>query len=65
MVTRRYKCIEHGTFEVKSSIKDEPLRKCDCGRELKRIFDKTDVLFCEVNRNRFNPINPQKNEPML
>ena len=66
MVTRTYKCDKCGTFEKKTSIKEDPLRVCECGTELKRIFDKTEVLFCEVNRNRLNPINPQPdNKPIL
>jgi putative FmdB family regulatory protein len=66
MVTRIYKCEEHGEFEVESSIKEPVLRNCpQCGRELKRKFSSPDVLFCEVNRNRFNPINPQKSEPIF
>ena len=67
IVTRIYICPKHGTFEIKSSIKDEPLRRCKtCNEELKRVFSKPTVLFCQVNKNRFEPINPQPEyEPML
>jgi putative FmdB family regulatory protein len=66
IVTRTYKCGRCGEFEKLESIKDEPLKECpECKQELKRRFHLTDVLFCEVNRNRFNGIRPQKENPIL
>lgn len=66
MVERTYKCKNCGQFDKLESIKDGPLKNCpNCGEELKRKFYNTDVLFCEVNKGRFDPINPQKNDPML
>jgi len=66
MIIREYICPNCGTIEQKCSIKEDVLKNCpECDGELKRKFHNTDVLWCEVNRNRFNGINPQKNEPML
>jgi len=66
MVIREYNCPKCGSFETQTSIKEDVLKNCpDCGQELKRKFYNPDILWCEVNRNRFNGINPQKNEPML
>ena len=66
MIIREYICDKCGQFEKSESIKDEPLKNCpDCGKELKRKYSLTDVLFCEVNRNRYVGINPQKERPIL
>ena len=65
LTRRTYICDKCGEFETTTSIKEEPLKKCKCGMELKRRFEFPDVLFCEVNKNRWNPINPQKEFPIL
>ena len=38
-VKERFGCSEIGTFEVKQSIKDEPLKYCpECGTEIERVI---------------------------
>lgn len=39
MVTRQYICTKcEKTFEKKQSIKEEPLKVCDCGGELRQKY---------------------------
>lgn len=38
MVTRIYRCEHCGDFERRQSIKDEPLKVCDCGLNVHQVY---------------------------
>lgn len=67
MITRHYKCENCGNKEQRCSIHEPVLTKCECGKELKRVYsaDITPVLWHQHNRGQFTPIRIQQEQPIL
>jgi len=46
-----YECLKCGIFEVRRSIKDDPLKECPtCGREIRRLFHPTPFIIAGNNK---------------